>query len=74
MQAQVHEYLDKSIVLCEKLLKERDEALAKAEAYREVALKHSIFYSNEKMYEAATPEKVDAEAARILEQRKGEKP
>ena len=58
-----------------RLLKERDELVTKCHrlekkvaAYREVAIKNSIYYSEEKMYEAATPEKVDAEAQRILDE------
>lgn len=53
----------------EQILKERDSALARAEAYREVAFKRldeSKFHFYEDMYQ-----EVDAEAARILSQRKG---
>lgn len=59
----------------EQLLKERDAALEKAEAYREVAIKakprsKDPFAIPDEQYSGM---KVDQEAAAILERRKGER-
>lgn len=52
----------------EALIRERDEALAKAEAYREVAITHYDTLENHTRHEDS-PNLVDAEAKRVMENR-----
>lgn len=54
--------------LAQQLLKERDEALAKAEAYREVAIRYER--KTIRPPEADREQIVDAEVAKILSERK----
>ncbi len=52
--------------ICRALLSERDEALKRCAAYREVAIREDLISTNPSASRKAVEEYADAEAARIM--------